>query len=161
MTPDPREIRHHVPVTRMTLTTWDAELFKRAYRAKGLTLQQVAIKSGIPYSAIRSYSAGRASPTPERLLKLASTLQLRTTELAPLREPATLHELRWHTGLTVGELAARAGYSLSHTRLVLSGVSPIIEAARWSAALETDEEQVFRAWNAARAEHAEPADGAE
>ncbi|WP_433860376.1 hypothetical protein [Streptomyces kronopolitis] len=54
--------------------------------------------------------------------------------------------------MTVEQLAAQVGYSVSHTRLVLSGVSPITEPARWTKALKTTEHQLQRAWRAARAE---------
>ncbi|MFC9233639.1 helix-turn-helix domain-containing protein [Streptomyces decoyicus] len=152
MTTDSREIRHHVPVTRQRLTTWDADRFKRTYRAKGLTLEQIAIKAGIPYSAVRSYSAGGARPTPERLGALADAIGVETTDLAPLRPSPTLHELRWHSRMTVEQLAAKVGYSVSHTRLVLSGVAPVTEPARWTRALATTEQKLQRAWSSARAE---------
>lgn len=122
-----------------------------------MELPQVAITSGIPYSAIRGYGAGRAGPTPERLRTLADALQLPTTELAPPRKRVTLPEPRWHTGLTVVQVE-RAGYSLSHTRPVPSGVSPITETSRWSAAPETEEEAARQAWDGARAEHVDHAE---
>ncbi|MEU7230046.1 hypothetical protein [Streptomyces chrestomyceticus] len=61
--------------------------------------------------------------------------------------------------MTVPQLAKRVGYSVSHTRLVLSGVSPITEPARWTKALAVDEAQLRRAWTAARAESAPGPDG--
>ncbi|MFI1769050.1 helix-turn-helix domain-containing protein [Streptomyces sp. NPDC020800] len=149
------KVRHHVPVTRQTLATWEPARFKEACRRCGLTLQQVAILMNIPYSAVRSYTATRgASPTPGRFVALARVVNAPTTDLAPLREACTLHELRWHAGLTVAELAQRVGYSISHTALVLSGVAMITEPKRWADALTTSQRQVRIAWRAARAETA-------
>ncbi len=138
----------------MTLATWDTRRFRRAYRAQGLTLRQVSVMTGIPYSAVRSYSAGTAHPTPARLVQLAEALKVDTTVLAPLSERATLNELRWHAGLTAAQLAERVDYSLSHTAAVLSGISPIVEPGRWTQALGIDtEDAVMRAWANARASY--------
>lgn len=135
--------------------TWDPARFKAACRTRGLTLQQVAIQTDIPYSAVRSYTATRgASPTPSRLVALARAVHTDTAELAPLSEAPTLHELRWHAGLTVAELAERAGYSVSHTSLVLAGVSPVTEPKRWATALNVSQRRITAAWTAARTEHA-------
>ncbi|MBV9026446.1 MAG: helix-turn-helix transcriptional regulator [Streptomycetaceae bacterium] len=150
-------VRHHVPVTRTSLATWDADKFRAAYRARGWTLQQVSVRSGIPYSAVRSYSAGGASPTAARLVQLAQALEVPTTELAPLSKDPTLHELRWHMGLTVAQLAGYVDYSLSHTSAVLSGAVPITEPARWSKALGTTQRAVKAAWEASRSQQAEDA----
>ena len=119
-----------------------------------MTLQQVAIRAGIPYSAVRSYSAADgASPTPGRLAALAKALKVKTTDLAPLQEAYTLHELRWHAGLTVAQVAEKVGYSVSHTSLVLSGVSPITEPKRWAEALQVSQRRIASAWTTSRAEH--------
>lgn len=143
-------VRHHVPVTRTTLDTWDAARFKEACRERGWTLQQVSVRSGIPYSAVRSYSWGGASPTPARLVQLARTLDVPTTQLAPLRASPTLQELRWHAGLTVAQLAQKVGYSLSHTSSVLHGVVPMADPARWAKALGRPRRAVAEAWDAAK-----------
>ncbi|WP_327072042.1 helix-turn-helix domain-containing protein [Kitasatospora sp. NBC_01302] len=144
--------RHHVCVTRTTLATWDADRFRTLYRARGWTLQQVSARSGIPYSAVRSYSAGGARPTAERLVQLARALEVPTTDLAPLSRTPTLHELRWHAGLTIAQTAERAGYTLSHTSAVLSGTVPVMEPARWAQAFGTTQRAVKQAWLAARSQ---------
>lgn len=151
-------VRHHVPVTRTTLDTWDAVEFKEACRERGWTLQQVSVRSGIPYSAVRSYSWGGASPTPARLVQLARALGVPSTRLAPLSESPALNELRWHAGLTVAELAERVGYSLSHTSSVLHGAVPITDPARWARALRRPRSAVEKAWTAAKAEQARDGD---
>lgn len=143
-------VRHHVPVTRTTLDTWDAGQFKEACRQRGWTLQQVSVRSGIPYSAVRSYSWGGASPTPARLVQLARALEVATTQLAPLSQAPALNELRWHAGLTVADLAERVGYSLSHTSSVLHGAVPMTDPARWAKALGRPRGTVERAWDAAK-----------
>jgi lambda repressor-like predicted transcriptional regulator len=142
--------RHHVPVTRTTLGTWDVGRFKEACRQQGLTLQQVSVRSGIPYSAVRSYSWGGASPTPARLVQLARALGVSTTQLAPLSTQPTLNELRWHAGLTVAELARQIGYSVSHTSTVLHGAVPMTDPARWAKALRQSRAVVEKAWDAAK-----------
>ncbi len=134
------------------LTTWNVARFRTAYQRRGWTLQQVAVHSEIPYSAVRSYSAGGSTPTAGRLVKLARVLDVPTTELAPLTAAPTLHELRWHTGLTVVELAEAVGYSVSHTSNVLAGVVPITDPPRWTKALAVSAKRVAAAWEAARAE---------
>jgi transcriptional regulator with XRE-family HTH domain len=120
-------------------------------------LQQLSVRSGIPYSAVRSYSAGGASPTAGRLVQLATALDVPTTALAPLSKAPTLHELRWHAGLTVAQLAERVDYSLSHTSAVLAGTVPITEPVRWSKALNRTQRAVKAAWEAARSQQAEAA----
>lgn len=149
-----REVRHHVPVTRTTLDTWDAERFKSACRQKGWTLQQVSVRSGIPYSVVRSYSWGGASPTPARLVQLARALGVPTTALAPPSAAPTLHELRWHAGLTVAQLAERLRYSVSHTSSVLHGAVPITEPGRWAKALSATQKNVKAAWSASQSRQA-------
>ncbi|MFJ2193082.1 hypothetical protein ACIOJE_34935 [Kitasatospora sp. NPDC087861] len=83
-------------------------------------------------------------------------LQVPTTELAPLTQDPTLHELRWHTGRTVVELAEVVGYSVSHTSNVLSGTVPMTAPARWAKALGVSAKAAGRAWTAARAEQVRP-----
>ncbi|MFD8146136.1 helix-turn-helix domain-containing protein [Streptomyces sp. NPDC059708] len=144
-------IRHHVPVTRSALSTFDRHRFGHLCKNRGMTMRQVSIASGIPYSAIRSYRAGSANPTPARLAALARVLDVPTTDLAPLSATPTLHELRWHAGLTVAELAERAGYSESHTASVLVGVSPITDPGRWCGPLDVTGPRLHEAWEAARA----------
>ncbi|MFJ3883437.1 helix-turn-helix domain-containing protein [Streptomyces sp. NPDC090077] len=152
MTQEAVIIRHHVPVTRSALTTFDRARFKQCCGARSVTMRQVSIASGIPYSAIRSYSTGAANPTPARLAALARVLEVPTTDLAPLSKAPTLHELRWHSGLTVAELAARVGYSESHTASVLAGVSPITDPGRWCPVLEVTAPALRRAWESTRAQ---------
>ncbi|MFI9041638.1 helix-turn-helix domain-containing protein [Streptomyces sp. NPDC053726] len=146
----PPGVRHHVPVTRTTLDTWDVGRFKEACHERGLTLQQVSVRSGIPYSAVRSYSWGGANPTPARLAQLAQALGVSTIQLAPLSTEPTLNELRWHAGLTVAELARRIGYSVSHTSSVLHGVVPMTDPPRWAKALHQSRAAVEKAWDAAK-----------
>ncbi|MFF1792825.1 hypothetical protein ACFVXQ_01040 [Kitasatospora sp. NPDC058263] len=106
---------------------------------------------------MRSYSAaGGASPTAGRLVTLATALRVPTTELAPLTKEPTLHELRWHTGLTVIELAGRVGYSVSHTSNVLAGAVPMTDPPRWAAVLGVSAKRAARSWDAARAEQVRP-----
>jgi len=135
-----------------TLATWDVVKFRETYKARGWTLQQVSVRSGIPYSAVRSYSAGTANPTPGRLLRLSGALEVPSKVLAPLSAQPTLHELRWHTGLTVAQFAERIGYSVSHTSAVMAGAVPITEPRRWTAIMNTGLEGLARAWEASRAE---------
>lgn len=155
MTPEVENLGHHVPV-RQTVTTWDPDRFVEACRSRGLTLQQLAITAGVSYSALLSYRSGAAKPSPSRLVAIAEALAVPSTDLAPLRPNPTLHELRWHSGLTVAQLAAAAGYSVSHTRLVLAGVNPITAPAAWAKALQVkNDSDLMRAWEAARAEQVE------
>ncbi|WP_078630538.1 helix-turn-helix domain-containing protein [Streptomyces roseochromogenus] len=88
---------------RTTLATWDTDKFRAACRAQGWTLHQISVRSGIPHSAVRSYSRGGSSPSPARLVQLAQALDVPTTALAPLSQAPTLNELRSRCRTDLGE----------------------------------------------------------
>lgn len=126
--------------------TWDGERFREAVKHRCWNLQEFSVNTGIPYSVVRSYSRGATHPTPARLVQIAEALDVRTTDLAPLSKRPTLHELRWHAGMTIAQLAGEVRYSVSNTSSVLHGAVPMTEPARWSKALGATEEIVTAAW---------------
>lgn len=144
-------VRHDRGV-RVSVTTWDRGAFTAARRACGLTLSQVAARVGATMPTLAAYSSGTNAPSPQALVKIAAVLGVETADLAPLRTPPSLHELRWHTGLTVHAIAHNIGISPATAGAVLRGERPPTDPKVWAQALGVDEATVTEAWQATRAD---------
>jgi transcriptional regulator with XRE-family HTH domain len=136
---------------RISLPTWSPVRFKAARQAQGWTLEQLAATADLSYGAVAAYAAGSVTPSPEVLVRLADALGVPTTDLAPLSDQPSLHELRWHAGLTVAELAHAVGLSRDYVSRILRGAVEITQPDRWAAALNTTQAAVTDAWNTAHA----------
>jgi hypothetical protein len=77
-------------------------------------------------------------------------LEVDTTRLAPLSKEPTLHELRWHAGVTAGELATAVGLSLNTVGAQLRGENPISRPDQWCEALHVGPDELDAAWRNAR-----------
>jgi transcriptional regulator with XRE-family HTH domain len=85
-------------------------------------------------------------------MRLADVLEVPTTDLAPLSRTPTMHELRWHAGLSVEGVAKRVGLTRDHVARILRGEIPIRDEARWADALSVPAATLQRAWEASHAE---------
>lgn len=137
-----------VRVPTLSLATWDQARFRAARQRRGWTLAQLAAAAGLQTSAVRQYAAGNRSPGPAALVALATALEVPTTELAPFQDPPRLHELRWHRGLTVAQLASKVGRSTDYTSSILRGEAPITDRPRWAELLGVDEDLLRQSWEA-------------
>jgi hypothetical protein len=77
---------------------------------------------------------------------LAQALGVATTELAPLSAEVTLHELRWHTGLTVRELADRLNLSEYRTGAMLRAEDRLSRREAWERVLGVSGDVLDEAW---------------
>jgi transcriptional regulator with XRE-family HTH domain len=150
--PRQRCIGQTAPVPRLSLPTWRPDLLRTARLRKGWTIGQLAATADIGFSAASAYAEGRAAPPPPVLVRLASVLDVATTDLAPLSAQPRLAELRWHAGHTVASLAAELGLTPGYTGHVLRGEMRVTDPIRWAAALSITIDQLDRAWHAARAD---------
>lgn len=137
---------------RISVETWDRDAFDDARKARGLTLAQVAARIDASTPTVAAYSSGASAPSPQVLGKIAEVLGVASTDLAPLRPSPRLHELRWHTGMTVSKLAARIGVSAGSAGAVLRGERPPTDTGAWARVLGVDEDTVIEAWQATRAD---------
>ncbi|MFY0407921.1 helix-turn-helix domain-containing protein [Solicola sp. PLA-1-18] len=134
---------------RLTLTTWRPDLFQQIRADRGRTLEQVAMDADIHVATVRSYISNNA-PTPANLVALAAALDVATTDLAPLQDPPRMHELRWHAGLTVAQLATKLNLTANTIGGTLRGAAPITRPDQWAHALNTDTHTLDAAWHATR-----------
>jgi transcriptional regulator with XRE-family HTH domain len=141
-------IRQTARVPRISLPTWRPDRLKAARARKGWTIAQLAATADISFSAASAYSRGLSSPPPEVLVRLAQVLEVATTDLAPLSDTPRLHELRWHAGLSVTELAARLELSPEYTSQILRGEVRMADPHRWAHALVVGTEAATAAWEA-------------
>ena len=92
---------------------------RRLRQERGLTLQQLALRSGCGEKNIGQYERGKAHPPSRVVAALAEALEVSREQLArllPLQPETTpfgreLKRLRRERGLTLGELATRSGLS--------------------------------------------------
>lgn len=47
------------------------EKFKKLVEAKGVSVRQIALATGIPYTCLADWKAGRSKPKTDKLIKLA------------------------------------------------------------------------------------------
>lgn len=142
-------MRKTAPV-RSSVVTWQPERFRALIKARGMTMREIAIRADTTTGTLANYMRPGLRPAPPVLARLAKVLGVATTDLAPLTDEPTLHEYRWHTGMTVAELAAEVGLSPDRTGVVLRGEDRITRPDRWAQAFGVTEEQVLAAWHRTR-----------
>ncbi|NHA02096.1 helix-turn-helix transcriptional regulator [Nocardioides sp. W3-2-3] len=96
------EVRHPERVPRSVITTWQPESLRERLAARGWSIGQFAIAMDTTVAAVNNWLYGGA-PSPGTLRRIAATLEVDTTDLAPMSTEPTLHEYRWHAGLTAAE----------------------------------------------------------
>lgn len=137
-------------LVRSSVITWQPARMRALLDERGWTMRELAARANLPAATLNSYVYGSTRPSPPVLGLLADTLQVATTDLAPLSDSPTLHEYRWHTALTVTDFAARLGLSVGRVSALLRAEDPLPDPAAWAHALGVDEDQVQAAWAEAR-----------
>lgn len=146
-----QEVRQTDRMPRMSLPTWRPDRLKAARAEKGWTIAQLAATADLSFSAVSAYSRGLNSPPPDVLVRLADVLDVATTDLAPLSDPPRLHELRWHAGLSVADLAVELGLGPEYTSQMLRGEVAISDPGKWATILQVDPQLVRTAWETTHA----------
>jgi transcriptional regulator with XRE-family HTH domain len=101
------------PVTPLGMLVADA------WTSRGRTLADLVRRSGLPRSVVFSALAGASTCTPRTVLALARTLELDPVVVAEAGGTDTGHSLtraRLRSGMSVADLAARAGVSSNAVR---------------------------------------------
>lgn len=138
-------IRHSSRVPRATITTWDPDRLRAVLRDRGWTISQLSIALDSSRPVVSNYFYGGA-PSPKVLVQLAEVLGVDTTELAPMSATPTLHELRWHAGMTIAEMAAKIGLSVGRVSMQMRAEDKITHTERWCEALSVSPETLSAAW---------------
>ncbi|MFY0409740.1 LuxR C-terminal-related transcriptional regulator [Solicola sp. PLA-1-18] len=129
-------------MTGVSVVTWNPRRFRQAVARTKLTHVQLAAIAGLPAASVGAFGRGVAAPTPAGLVSLAAALRVTTTDLAPMSEHPSLHELRWHTGHSVTSLAQVLGFSAGQVGAVMGGRAPMTNPDRWARALKVDLKQL-------------------
>jgi transcriptional regulator with XRE-family HTH domain len=69
-----------------------------------------------------------------------------------MSERPTLHELRWHAGLSVEQLSRRVGLTRDYVSRLLRGEIHIRDEARWADALNVPVTVLQEAWETSHGE---------
>lgn len=147
--PTDEVLGHPERVPRSTIATWDPQLLRAILRERGWTITQLAIALDASRASVSNWFYG-GTPSPAALAKVAQVLQVATTDLAPLSDDPTLHEYRWHAGLTAAELAAEIGLSGARVSAQLRGEDGLTHREKWCAALDVDLNRLQAAWLSTR-----------
>lgn len=146
MTAQEEAVGQTTRVPRISLPTWSPERFQAARQARGWTLGELGATADVGYSAVAAYAQGRAAPPPPVLVRLAQALGVDTTELAPLSQRPTLHELRWHAGLDIATLAERLRLTRDYVAQMARGEVRIRDLEAWADALGVTPQAAAQAW---------------
>lgn len=155
---DERAVRGMIrgmPPGRVRVLTFDRDRLRALMEQRGWTIGQAAAALGGAHGALNNYLYAGGLPSPAALVHIAETFGVPTTELAPLSERPTLHELRWHTGLQLGEFADRVGLSSAVISAQMRGASRITRPQIWCELLDITPEQLNVAWETSRQATAE------
>jgi transcriptional regulator with XRE-family HTH domain len=128
---------------------------RNARRHAGWTVNELAVVSGVSSSVLSSWERGGHQPTITRLRQVAEALGV---EIADLLGPSasrrsTLTDLRIASGLTLEDVAARAG--IHHTTISRAETGGAMSARTLAALAETydaTETEIERAWQRSRRE---------
>jgi transcriptional regulator with XRE-family HTH domain len=142
-------MRHPRGVARPTISTWQPDRLRTLLHERGWTSGELAKVLDCPRSRIDGWLYN-GTPSPGGLRDVAAALKVPTTDLAPLSDTPTLHELRWHAGLTASDLAEAVGLSVSRVSAQLRGESAITRHDQWVEALGVSREALDAAWASAR-----------
>lgn len=139
-----------MPPGRVRVTTFQRDRLRALLDQRGWTIGQLAAALGGTRATLHNYLYERGLPSPAALVHLAEVFDVPTTELAPLSEHPTLSELRWHTGLQVGEFAERVGLSSTVIGAQLRAEARITRPEAWCELLGVTTEQLDEAWETTR-----------
>ncbi len=104
-------------------TAFDPRATRQRRLSAGLTTADVATRVGVTDGAVKSWEAGRRTPTAAALLRLADALGVAVDDLLDLSvRQRDLAALRQAVGLDRGAAAAALGYSETTLRRVERGV---------------------------------------
>ena len=102
---------------------FDLRAVRRARLLAGLTVAEVAARVGVSDGAVKSWEAGRRTPTAATLLRLADALGVTVDDLLdPTVRQRDLAGLRQSAGLDRGAAASALGCSETTLRRVERGV---------------------------------------
>lgn len=97
-------------VSKTTVRGFSGARLRRLREARGLTGDDLADASGISEAALRSWEAGRATPTPTLLAAVAERLRVTIADLVVIRsDELVLSDLRNLAGLNQADVAERLG----------------------------------------------------
>lgn len=103
-------------------SAFDPRAVRRERLSAGLTVSEVAARVGVTDGAVKSWEAGRRTPTAAALLRLADALGVAVEDLLdPSVRQRDLAGLRQAAGLDRGAAALALGYSETTLRRVESG----------------------------------------
>ncbi len=141
-------------MAKTSVVTWDPTRLREIRGDRGWTVERMAVATDTGVAAMRGYLDGSTAPSPKALVRLATALEVATTDLAPLRQPPRMHELRWHQGKTASDVARDVGAGTGLVGSILRGATAIPEgqARAWAEALGTDVDTLAAAWAATRAD---------
>ncbi|MGJ9414425.1 helix-turn-helix domain-containing protein [Aeromicrobium sp. CF4.19] len=139
---------------RPSVLTFAPERLRELCVEKGWTTERLAVTADLTPASVRAYMDGRVRPSPASLVALATALDVSTAQIAPYSEAPTLHELRWHVGMTVDQLAKDVQAPRAGLYGILRGADrlPADTAirSRLAATLRVDDVGLQKAWQAAR-----------
>ncbi len=141
-------------MAKSSVSTWEASRLRAIRDERGWSTERMAVATGTGIAAMRGYLESRVVPSPQALSRLAAALEVETTDLAPLTDSPTMHERRWHQGLTARDLAVATETSLTMTGRYLRGAAeiPLEKRDAWQAALGVDADALQRLWEQSRRE---------
>ncbi|WP_220472359.1 helix-turn-helix domain-containing protein [Tomitella gaofuii] len=144
-------------VTRSAVRGFSGARLRRIRTDRGLTGDELADAAGVSYQAISHWETGRATPTPPRLARIATALNVTISDLVviPLAK-RNLSDLRVQAGLTQAQLGESAELSQPVVANLEKGRVEFDagRAARLAAALGVHTPEVEAAWKNSRATRA-------
>lgn len=92
----------------------DGAALRSARKARGWSVDELSLMSGLPVSSLRRWESGRTGRAQINFLAIAArALQVDVKTLIVEPERLTLRDYRYRAGLTVHEAADRVGCSLT------------------------------------------------
>lgn len=130
--------------------TFRPERLRDLRTRKGLSCEELAILAGIsPETARRAEQHGR-HPSGRVVAALARALDVSVDELAPLKGPLTLGQIRQRRALTQRAVAEAAEVSVQMVSRVEGGHYGVRDPSRWAAAYQVTEDEWSQAWSHGR-----------
>ena len=117
---------------------------------KGLSCEQLAILAGISPETARRAEQKSRRPSGRVVAALARALDVSVDELAPVKGPLTLKQVRQRKGLTQRAVAEAAEVSTQMVSRVEGGHYGVRDRPRWAAAYQVTEDEWNQAWSHGR-----------